>query len=63
MPNKLTETWFPTGEDGAPDPVRTVQAGLKPVCRSAFTSGLSRQERDGAFVLLLDGRSRENSGP
>lgn len=55
MRDKLTETWFPTGENGAPDPVKTVQAGLKTALPKRFYERASTEERDGAFVLLLDG--------
>jgi chaperone required for assembly of F1-ATPase len=57
MRDKLTDTWFPTGDNGAADPVKTVQAGLKPALPKRFYERASTEERDGTFVLLLDGRT------
>ena len=57
MSDKLTETWFPAKDDPARDPVKTVQAGMKPSLPKRFYERASTEERNGAFVLLLDGRT------
>lgn len=57
MPDKPTDTWFPAEGEAARDPVKTVQAGMKPALPNRFYERASTEERNGAFVLLLDGRT------
>lgn len=57
MPDKLTDTWFPAEGDLVRDPVKAVQAGMRPAVPKRFYAHASCEERDGAFVLLLDGRT------
>jgi len=57
MPDKLTDTWFPDEGEAARDPVKTVKAGMMAALPKRFYERASIEERNGAFVLLLDGRS------
>lgn len=57
MPPKLTDTWFPSAGESPRDPVKTVQQGMKAALPKRFYAHASTEARDGAFVLLLDGRT------
>jgi chaperone required for assembly of F1-ATPase len=47
--------WFPPSDE--PDPMRAAQAGMKPALPKRFYKETGVEERDGAFVLTLDGRT------
>jgi chaperone required for assembly of F1-ATPase len=49
--------WFPPSQDEARDPIRTAQQAMKPVLSKRFYREAAAEARDGAFVLLLDGRT------
>src|SRR3954468_3829246 len=57
MPEKLTDTWFPSADERAVDRIRAAQRGMRPALPKRFYREASVEERDGAFHLLLDGRS------
>lgn len=57
MPDKLTETWFPAAIDPARGAIESARQGLKPSLPRRFYERAAVEERDGAFVLLLDGRT------
>ena len=56
MPQKLTETWFPSADEPPSDPIRAAQRAMRPALPKRFYREASVEERDGAFYLLLDGR-------
>jgi chaperone required for assembly of F1-ATPase len=47
--------WFPS--DDEPNPMRAAQAGMKPALPKRFYKEAGVEERDGAFLLTLDGRT------
>jgi chaperone required for assembly of F1-ATPase len=50
-----TRDWFPTPDE--PNPMRSAQAGMKPVLPKRFYKEAGVEERDGSFALTLDGRT------
>jgi chaperone required for assembly of F1-ATPase len=57
MRDILINDWFPSAEDAPRDPIKAAQQGMKPALPKRFYQHASIEERDGAFVLLLDGRT------
>ena len=55
-----TRDWFPSPEE--PNPMRAAQAGMKPTLPKRFYKQTGVEERDGAFVLTLDGRTARTPG-
>ena len=47
--------WFPSQEE--PNPMRAAQAGMKPALPKRFYKQAGVEERDGLFLLTLDGRT------
>jgi chaperone required for assembly of F1-ATPase len=47
--------WFPSEEE--PNPMRAAQAGMKPTLPKRFYKEAGVEERDGQFLLTLDGRT------
>ncbi|MBL0403063.1 ATPase [Microvirga aerilata] len=47
--------WFPSQEE--PNPMRAAQAGMKPALPKRFYKQAGVEERDGQFLLTLDGRT------
>jgi chaperone required for assembly of F1-ATPase len=47
--------WFPSEEE--PNPMRAAQAGMKPALPKRFYKEAGVEERDGRFLLTLDGRT------
>jgi chaperone required for assembly of F1-ATPase len=47
--------WFPSEEE--PNPMRAAQAGMKPTLPKRFYKEAGVEERDGLFLLTLDGRT------
>jgi chaperone required for assembly of F1-ATPase len=47
--------WFPSDEE--PNPMRAAQAGMKPTLPKRFYKKAGVEERDGQFLLTLDGRT------
>jgi chaperone required for assembly of F1-ATPase len=52
--------WFPSEEE--PNPMRSAQAGMKPTLPKRFYKEAGVEERDGQFLLTLDGRSAKTPG-
>jgi len=52
--------WFPATDE--PNPVRSAQAGMKPVLPKRFYKEAGIAERDGLFTLTLDGRPARTPG-
>src|SRR5687767_5950803 len=55
MTDRSSADWFPTPEE--PNPMRAAQAGMKPPHPKRFYKEADVAERDGAFHLILDGRT------
>jgi len=53
--------WFPT-EDESPDPIGAAQRGMKTASAKRFYARAQAEERDGVFVLALDGRPARTPG-
>lgn len=62
MRDDFLRDWFPTGDDAARDPVKAVRDAMKPVLPKRFYENARAEERDGAFVLTLDGRAARTPG-
>ncbi len=52
--------WFPSEEE--PNPMRAAQAGMKPTLPKRFYKEAGVEERDGQFLLTLDGRTAKTPG-
>ncbi|MEE1613926.1 ATP12 family chaperone protein [Microvirga sp. CF3016] len=52
--------WFPSEEE--PNPMRAAQAGMKPTLPKRFYKNAGVEERDGRFLLTLDGRTAKTPG-
>jgi chaperone required for assembly of F1-ATPase len=57
MSDSFSRDWFPP-PDG-PDPMRSAQAGMRPALPKRFYKEAGVEERDGAFHLVLDGRTAQ----
>jgi chaperone required for assembly of F1-ATPase len=56
MADDLTKNWFP-GADAEPrNPMKSAQQAMRPAPAKRFYEQAGVEERDGAFVLTLDGR-------
>jgi len=60
MSDPFHRDWFPS-EDEA-DPVRAAQQAMKPVLPKRFYKDATVEERDGLFLLTLDGRTARTPG-
>jgi chaperone required for assembly of F1-ATPase len=56
MADKLTRDWFPNGSDAPRDPIKAAQDAMRPPRPKRFYAHVGVEEREGAFVLMLDGR-------
>jgi chaperone required for assembly of F1-ATPase len=56
MQDDFTRGWFPEAEAQARDPIRAAQQAMGPALPKRFYKDAGIEERDGAFVLSLDGR-------
>jgi chaperone required for assembly of F1-ATPase len=52
--------WFPSPDE--PNPMRAAQAGMKPTLPKRFYKEAGVEEQDGAFHLVLDGRTARTPG-
>lgn len=59
IPSDPTD-WFPAPDE--PDPMRAAQTGMRPVLPKRFYERAGVEERDGAFLLSLDGRTARTPG-
>jgi chaperone required for assembly of F1-ATPase len=55
-----TRDWFPQNDE--PNPMRAAQAGMRAPLPKRFYENAATQERDGLFVLTLDGRPARTPG-
>jgi chaperone required for assembly of F1-ATPase len=60
MSDAFRGNWFPLAEE--PDALRAAQTGAKPALPKRFYKEAGIQERDGAFHLILDGRTTRTPG-
>ena len=60
MSNPFHRDWFPSEEE--PDPVRAAQQAMKPTLPKRFYKQAAIEERDGLFLLTLDGRMAKTPG-
>ena len=55
MQDDFTRDWFPSSDERR-DPVKAVQQAMRPARPKRFYEHVGVEERDGAFLLTLDGR-------
>jgi chaperone required for assembly of F1-ATPase len=55
-----SQDWFPAEDE--PNPMRAAQAGMKPDLPKRFYKDAGVEERDGLFLLTLDGRTARTPG-
>ena len=60
MTDPRSRDWFPSADE--PDPMRSAQAGMKPMLPKRFYKDADVEERDGQFHLTLDGRVAKTPG-
>ena len=61
MQDDFTRDWFP-GVDEARDPITAAQQGMRPAPPKRFYEHADVEERDGTFLLTLDGRPARTPG-
>lgn len=57
MKDDVTRDWFPGSGEEPRDPMRAAQQAMRPAPTKRFFDKVGTEERDGAFMLTLDGRS------
>lgn len=62
MRDELSHDWFPEDGETVRDPMRVAQQAMKASLPRRFYKEATAVERDGAFVLLLDGRPARTPG-
>ena len=62
MPSDFFRDWFPTSDDSPRDPVVAARAAMRPVLPKRFFERAAVEQRDGGFVLTLDGRAARTPG-
>jgi chaperone required for assembly of F1-ATPase len=61
MQDDFTRDWFPAAEEPA-DPVKAARQAMRPAPPKRFYDQAAIAERDGAFLLTLDGRPARTPG-
>jgi chaperone required for assembly of F1-ATPase len=56
MQDDFTRDWFPGSDEGPSDPMKAAQQAMRPAPPKRFYEKAAVEERDGAFVLTLNGR-------
>ena len=62
MPGDTLRDWSPPSDDAARDPIAAARAASRPALPKRFYEDATTEERDGAFVLCLDGRPARTPG-
>jgi chaperone required for assembly of F1-ATPase len=62
MQDDFTRDWFPASNAEPRDPIKAAQQAMRPALPKRFYKQAGLEERDGAFVLTLDGRPARTPG-
>jgi chaperone required for assembly of F1-ATPase len=62
MQDDFTRDWFPAADEPGGDPIKSARQAMRPAAPKRFYDAVGVAERDGAFLLTLDGRPARTPG-